>query len=63
MLIAFAAGDREADGTDAERLLASSRAADKQLVGRPGVSHGWDMLTVGADDVRPAVRGFLDSYA
>jgi pimeloyl-ACP methyl ester carboxylesterase len=63
ILIAFAADDRETDGSDAEKLLGSSRAVDKQLVGRPGVSHGWDLLKVGPDDVRPAVRAFLDSYA
>ena len=40
-----------------------TRSAARQMVGRPGVSHGWDMLKVGDYDVRPDILGFLQSSA
>ena len=46
-----------------QQLVQQSPATAKELVGRSGVSHGWDMLKLGADDVRPDVLRFLQSYA
>jgi pimeloyl-ACP methyl ester carboxylesterase len=61
VLIAYTAGDRMAAKPD--DLVAKLGGPEKQLVGRSGVSHGWDMLKLGDDDVRPDVLAFLHSYA
>lgn len=61
LLIAFTSGDRQAAKPD--DLVAKVPGPAKQLVGRSGVSHGWDMLKIGQDDVRPDVQTFLTSYA
>jgi pimeloyl-ACP methyl ester carboxylesterase len=63
LMFCYTAGDRNIARAKPQKLVAASPAAAKQLVGRPGVSHGWDMLKVGPDDVRPDVIGFLQSYA
>ena len=55
----YATGDPSAAKPDG--LIALARGPAKQLVGRPGVSHGWDMLKVGVDDVRPDILAFLQS--
>lgn len=60
VLFAFTAGDRLA--ADPQELAAKVAGPDTRLVGRAGVSHGWDMLRVGDDDVRPDVMEFLESY-
>jgi pimeloyl-ACP methyl ester carboxylesterase len=62
LLICFTADDRQAAAAKPEDLLAKVGSTAKQLVGRPGVSHGWDMLKVGDDDVRPDILTFLESY-
>lgn len=62
LMICFTAGDRQA-APKPQNLIDTVHSAAKQLVGRPGVSHGWDMLKVGDDDVRPDILGFLESYA
>jgi pimeloyl-ACP methyl ester carboxylesterase len=59
MLLCFTSGDRQAAKPDA--LVAAAKDAQPEMVGRPGVSHGWDMLKVGDDDVRPDVQTFLAS--
>lgn len=61
VLLAYTIGDRMAAKPD--DLVAKVAGPDKRLVGRPGVSHGWDMLRLGDDDVRPDVLAFLQSYA
>ena len=61
VLFAFASGDSNAENPQA--LAAAVTSPGTSLVGRPGVSHGWDMLKVGPDDVRPEVLAFLASYA
>ena len=61
VLIAYTTGDPQAAKPDA--LIGTLNGPEKQLVGRPGVSHGWDMLRLGDDDVRPDVLAFLQSYA
>jgi pimeloyl-ACP methyl ester carboxylesterase len=63
MLLCFTAGDASARSAKPQALIASAQSPAKQLVGRPGVSHGWDMLKVGADDVTAEVLAFLQSYA
>lgn len=63
MLLCFASGDTSATTAKPQELVDASPAPAKQLVGRPGVSHGWDMLKVGTDDVTTDVLGFLQSYA
>jgi pimeloyl-ACP methyl ester carboxylesterase len=60
LLVAFTSGDPQAAKPDS--LVASVPGPQPQLVGRPGVSHGWDMLKVGDDDVRPDVMAFLQQY-
>jgi pimeloyl-ACP methyl ester carboxylesterase len=60
VMVCFTSGDRQAAKPD--DLLAKVPGAAKQMVGRPGVSHGWDMLKVGTDDVRPDILSFLQSY-
>jgi len=61
VLIAYTTGDPQAAKPD--DLIAKLNGPEKQLVGRSGVSHGWDMLKLGDDDVRPDVLAFLQSYA
>jgi pimeloyl-ACP methyl ester carboxylesterase len=61
LLVCFATGDRSAAKPDA--LVAAATGAKPEMVGRPGVSHGWDMLKVGDDDVRPEVLAFLDAVS
>ncbi len=63
VLICFTAEDRQATAAKPDELLAKIGSTAKQLVGRPGVSHGWDMLKLGNDDVRPDILSFLESYA
>jgi pimeloyl-ACP methyl ester carboxylesterase len=63
MMLCFTSGDRQAAAAKPQRLAATSPAAVKELVGRSGVSHGWDMLKLGPDDVRPDLLRFLQSYA
>jgi pimeloyl-ACP methyl ester carboxylesterase len=63
MLLCFTAGDKYASAAKPQALIDASPAPSKLLVGRPGVSHGWDMLKVGADDVTADVLAFLQSYA
>src|SRR5690606_20152120 len=63
MLLCFATGDKQAAAAKPQMLADAAPGPAKQLVGRPGVSHGWDLLKVGADDVSPDVLGFLTSYA
>ena len=62
LLLCFTAGDKQA-APGAQQLADAARGPAKQLVGRPGVSHGWDMLKVGEDDVRPDILSFLQSYS
>jgi pimeloyl-ACP methyl ester carboxylesterase len=61
VLFAWASGDGSAE--DPQGLAAKLTSPGTQLVGRSGVSHGWDMLKIGDDDVRPDVFAFLQSYA
>jgi pimeloyl-ACP methyl ester carboxylesterase len=61
VLLCFTTGDRQAAKPDA--LAAAATAARPELVGRPGVSHGWDMLKIGDDDVRPEIQAFLESVS
>jgi pimeloyl-ACP methyl ester carboxylesterase len=64
LLLCFTAGDRLAAASAAQQALANATGSPvKQLVGRPGVSDGWDMLKVGGDDVRPDILTFLQSYS
>jgi pimeloyl-ACP methyl ester carboxylesterase len=64
MLLCFTAGDTQtAAAPEPQQLADAAHGPVKQLVGRPGVSHGWDMLKVGDDDVRPDLLAFLQSYA
>jgi pimeloyl-ACP methyl ester carboxylesterase len=60
VLLAYTVGDRQA--ADPQPLAAQLHGPVAQLVGRPGVSHGWDLLKVGTDDVRPDLLAFLQSY-
>ena len=62
LLICFTAGDKQVTAKPQD-LIDKVHSAGKQLVGRPGVSHGWDMLKIGDDDVRTDIMGFLESYA
>jgi len=62
MMLCFTAGDPSIRAAKPQNLEAKAPTTTKQLVGRPGVSHGWDMLKIGEDDVRPDVLGFLQSY-
>ena len=62
MMVCFTAGDK-LGAPRPEDIVDAAHTAVKQLVGRPGVSHGWDMLKVGDDDVRPDLLKFLKSYA
>jgi pimeloyl-ACP methyl ester carboxylesterase len=63
LMLCYASGDRDVQGAKPQQLATKARGPAKQVVGRSGVSHGWDMLKVGDDDVRPDVLGFLQSYA
>jgi len=63
LMLCFTSGDRLATKAKPQQLVEQSPATAKELVGRSGVSHGWDMLKVGSDDVRPDVLRFLQSYA
>jgi pimeloyl-ACP methyl ester carboxylesterase len=63
MLICFTTEDKQSAAAKPAELVAKAGSTVKQLVGRPGVSHGWDMLKLGDDDVRPDVLSFLDLYA
>jgi pimeloyl-ACP methyl ester carboxylesterase len=63
LMLCFTNGDQQATKAKPQQLAEQSPATAKELVGRPGVSHGWDMLKVGGDDVRPDVLRFLQSYA
>jgi pimeloyl-ACP methyl ester carboxylesterase len=63
LMVCFTNGDQQATKAKPQQLVAQAPATAKELVGRSGVSHGWDMLKVGGDDVRPDVLRFLQSYA
>jgi pimeloyl-ACP methyl ester carboxylesterase len=63
LLLCFATGDPSAARPDTLVAAATTGGARAELVGRPGVSHGWDMLKVGDDDVRPEVTAFLESVS
>ena len=63
MLLAFTTGDKASATAKPDELVALALGPAKQLVGRPGVSHGWDMLKVGPDDVSAEILAFLESYA
>lgn len=63
MLLCFTAGDKQAQNAKPQVLADIAPAPAKQLVGRPGVSHGWDLLKIGPDDVSADVLAFLQSYA
>jgi len=63
LMLCFTKGDQFAVKAKPQQLAAKSPSTAKELVGRSGVSHGWDMLRVGPDDVRTDVLRFLQSYA
>jgi pimeloyl-ACP methyl ester carboxylesterase len=63
LMLCFTVGDQQATKAKPQQLAERAPATAKELVGRSGVSHGWDMLKVGGDDVRPDVLRFLQSYA
>jgi pimeloyl-ACP methyl ester carboxylesterase len=63
LMVCFTSGDKLATNAKPQQLVEQSPATAKEVVGRSGVSHGWDMLKVGTDDVRPDVLRFLQSYA
>jgi pimeloyl-ACP methyl ester carboxylesterase len=63
LMLCFTSGDKLDDQAKPEELAEQAPATAKELVGRSGVSHGWDMLKVGPDDVRPDILRFLQSYA
>lgn len=63
VMLCFTADDPQVSKAKPIELAEKMPALDKQLVGRPGVSHGWDMLKAGVDDVRPDILGFLSAYA
>jgi pimeloyl-ACP methyl ester carboxylesterase len=63
LMVCFTTGDKLDDKARPQELVAQAPATAKELVGRAGVSHGWDMLKVGPDDVRPDILRFLQSYA
>jgi pimeloyl-ACP methyl ester carboxylesterase len=62
LMLCFTNGDQFAKNAKPQQLAAKVPSTVKELVGRSGVSHGWDMLKVGPDDVRDDVLRFLQSY-
>jgi pimeloyl-ACP methyl ester carboxylesterase len=63
LLICFTAEDKLSAKAKPTEFVAKAGSTVKQLVGRPGVSHGWDMLKIGDDDIRPDILTFLETYA
>jgi pimeloyl-ACP methyl ester carboxylesterase len=63
MMLCFTAGDPEVAKAKPQALYDAAGTKDRQLVGRAGVSHGWDMLKVGGDNVSDDVIAFIDAHA
>jgi pimeloyl-ACP methyl ester carboxylesterase len=54
--------DRDTSAVDPQPLVDASPGADKQVITRPGLSHGWSMLRDGEADVRPELLAFLEQH-
>lgn len=63
LLICWAQGDRQVFAAKPMALYDTAGTQDRKLIGRPGVTHGWDMLKVGDDDVTADVLEFVEAHA
>jgi len=63
ILLCWAQGDRQISAAKPQVLYDRAGTADKKLIGRAGVTHGWDMLKVGDDDVTAEVMEFVEAHA
>jgi len=63
ILLCWAQGDRQVSGATPLAIYDKAGTSDKKLIGRAGVTHGWDMLKVGDDDVTADVMEFMEAHA
>jgi dienelactone hydrolase len=62
MMLCYTTGDPNIKGAKPQVLYDTAGTADKQLVGRSGVTHGWDMLKLGGDNVSEEVLNFVEGH-